>query len=98
MTLLISFKDAVNASVLDPAATSAVYYCDGTYENEADVHAHCPHAKLYAITTRGATGPNVFACDSETYDLTIEQTEAWVAAQIRLASPRSSSTPTRIAG
>lgn len=85
MALLISFKDAVNAAVLDPAATVAVFYCDGRYENRASVAARCPHAKLYAITVRGATGPGIFACDSETGDLTIAQTVDWVAEQTRLA-------------
>ena len=82
--LLINFKDAVNASVLDPGATHAVFYCDGAFENEAAVRARCPHAKLYAITTQGRTGHGIFACDSETGDLTIAQTEAWTAEQVRL--------------
>lgn len=84
MSLLINFKDAVNASVLDPNATVAVFYCDGDTANRSAVEDRCPHARLYAITVRGATGPGIFACDSETGDLTIAQTEAWVAEQIRL--------------
>jgi hypothetical protein len=84
MTKLIDFKDAVNAGVLDPGATNAVYYMDGRYANRAAVAARCPHAILHAITVRGATGPHVFACDSEAGDLTIQETEAWVAEQIRL--------------
>ena len=88
MSLLINFKDAVNASVLDPNATVAVFYCDGLFENEAAVRARCPHARLYAITTQGATGKGIFACDSETGDLTIAETVAWVGEQVRLgASP-----------
>lgn len=86
MALLINFKDAVDASVLDPNATHAVYYIDGRYANEAAVRARCPHAKLHAITVMGATGKDIFACDSETGDLTIPQTETWVAEQVRLGA------------
>src|ERR1700733_2688650 len=84
MPLLINFKDAVNASILDQTASHAVFYMDGDFENEAAVRAQCPHAKLYAITVRGATGHGIFACDSETGDLDIPQTEAWTAAQVAL--------------
>jgi hypothetical protein len=84
MTKLIDFRDAVNAAVLDPAATDAVYYLDGRYANRAAVAARCPHARLHAITVRGATGKHIFACDSENGDLTIPETEAWVAEQVRL--------------
>lgn len=84
MPALISFSDAVNASVLNPNATHAVFYMDGSFTNFAAVRAQCPHAKLYAITVRGATGKGIFACDSENGDLTIPQTEAWVAEQVRL--------------
>jgi hypothetical protein len=82
MTLLINFKDAVDASALDPAATVAVFYCDGRWPNRVQVAARCPHAKLYAITVLGATGHGIFACDSETGDLPIAQTESWVAEQV----------------
>jgi hypothetical protein len=82
MALLINFKDAVDASVLDPAATAAVYYYDGPYANRTAAAERCPHAKLYGITVRGATGPQVFACDSETGDLTIAETIAWVGQQV----------------
>jgi hypothetical protein len=84
MTLLINFKDAVNASVLDPEATVAVFYCDGPFENYAAVRARCPKAKLYAITTLGATGHGIFACDSETGDLSIPRTMQWNAEQVSL--------------
>lgn len=84
MAHLINFQDAVDASVLDPNATHAVYYMDGHFQNEQAVRARCPHAKLYAITVRGATGHGVFACDSETGDLDIPQTEQWVATQVSL--------------
>lgn len=84
MPLLLNFRDAVNPSVLDPKALWAVFYMDGHYENEAAVRAQCPHAKLFAITTQGATGHGIFACDSETYDLTVAQTMAWNAEQFRL--------------
>jgi hypothetical protein len=90
MPALISFKDAVNASALDPAATHAVFYMDGSFTNFAAVRARCPHAKLYAITTRGATGKGIFALDSENGDVdtgargSFPQTETWVAEQIRL--------------
>lgn len=81
---LIDFEDAVDASHLDPNATHAVYYADGAFANRAAVAARCPHAKLYAITVHGLTGPGIFACDSETGDLTVPETEAWVAEQVRL--------------
>lgn len=84
MPLLINFKDAVNASVLDPNALDAVFYMDGDFENEIAVRRQCPHARLFAITTRGATGHGIFACDSETGDLTVAETEAWVVEQVRL--------------
>jgi hypothetical protein len=90
MALLINFKDAVNANALDPKALDAVYYMDGAFQNEAAVHARCPLAALYAITVRGATGKGVFALDSENGDIdtgargNFPQTEAWVAAQMRL--------------
>jgi hypothetical protein len=79
--LLINFRDAVDASVLNPDATDAVFYCDGPCENRDAVAARCPHARLFAITTLGATGHGIFACDSETGDLTVAQTENWVAVQ-----------------
>ena len=82
--LLISFKDACDASVLDPNATVGVFYCDGHYANEAAVRARCPHARLYAITVFGQTGKDVFACDCETGDLTVAQAETWVVEQLRL--------------
>lgn len=85
--LLIDFKDAVNASVLDPGASHAVFYCDGSFQNEAQVRAQCPHARLYAITVFGRTGPGIFACDSETGDMNVDQTVAWVEEQIRLNVP-----------
>jgi hypothetical protein len=78
------FKDAVNPAGLDPNAEYAVYYMDGIYENEAAVRRQCPKAKLFAITTKGATGKGVFACDSETGDMSVPQTVAWVAEQVRL--------------
>jgi hypothetical protein len=84
MSLLIDFKDAVDASVLDPNATIGIFYCDGRWPNRAAVAARCPHAKLYAITVEGATGHGIFACDSETGDLTVWQTESWVAEQVAL--------------
>lgn len=90
MSLLINFKDAVNAAVLDPNATHAVFYMDGDFENEGAVRERCPHAKLYAITTRGATGHGIFALDSENGDIdtgargVFPKTEAWVAEQVRL--------------
>lgn len=84
MTLLINFKDAVNASVLNPAATEAVYYIDGRYQNEVAVRRQCPHATLHAITVTGETGTHIFACDSETGDLPIPKTVAWVAEQVKL--------------
>ena len=81
---LIDFKDAVNAENLDPSATVAVYYADGPEANEAAVRARCPHARLFGITTLGQTGKGIFACDSETGDLTVAQTEQWVVEQIAL--------------
>lgn len=84
MTAVIDFKDAVNPAALDPNARYAVFYIDGAFANEAAVRARCPHAKLFAITTQGRTGRGIFACDSELGDLTVAQTEAWVAEQIRL--------------
>lgn len=90
MPSLINFKDAVNASVLDPGATHAVFYMDGGFPNRSAVATRCPHAKLYAITTRGATGHGIFALDSENGDIDtgarghFPQTEAWVAEQVRL--------------
>lgn len=90
MGVLISFEDAVNASVLDPNATHAVFYMDGNYANRDAVAARCPHARLYAITVRGATGHGIFALDSENGDVdtgargVFPETEAWVAEQVRL--------------
>ena len=84
MSHLINFRDAVDASKLDPNARDAVYYMDGEFANEAEVRARCPHARLHAITVRGATGPHVFACDSELGDLTIPQTVAWTEEQVKL--------------
>jgi hypothetical protein len=81
---LIEFADTVTAEHLDPNQTHCVYYVDGLYANEAAVRARCPKAKLYGITVEGKTGKDVFACDSETGDLTVAATEAWVAAQIGL--------------
>lgn len=91
MSLLINFKDAVNASGLDPNATEAVYYMDGKFANEAEVRARCPHARLHAITTQGANGLHIFALDCETGNLGTTSSEllivkavAWVEEQIRL--------------
>lgn len=91
MSLLINFKDAVNPSVLDPNATVAVFYMDGRYANESAVHARCPKAKLYGITTQGATGKGVFALDCETGNLgansnaqLIAKAVAWVEEQVKL--------------
>lgn len=83
-TPLISFEDAVTASNLDPRQTHAVFYADGAYANRAAVAKACPHAKLYGITVRGQTGTGIFAADSETGDLTVPQTIAWVETQIHL--------------
>jgi hypothetical protein len=80
----IFFQDAVTASNLPSNATHAVYYADGTYANRSAVAARCPHAKLYGITVWGQTGPGIFACDSETGDMDVAQTVAWVAEQVRL--------------
>lgn len=86
MTLapLIDFQDAVTAANLDPNQKHAVFYADGPFANRTAVAAHCPQAKLYGITTWGQTGQGIFACDSETLDLTVPQTIAWVAEQVRL--------------
>lgn len=83
-TPLINFADAVTASNLDPNQTHAVYYADGAYANRTAVANRCPHAKLFGITVGGLTGSSIFACDSETGDLTVPQTEGWVARQIQL--------------
>lgn len=84
---LISFEDAVTARNLNPNQTHAVYYVDGAFANHTAVRAQCPHAKLYGITVFGAVGPGVFAVDSETGDLNVAQTIAWVAEQVKLKVP-----------
>lgn len=84
MPALIDFEDAVTAANLDPTQTHAVYYVDGRYANHGAVAARCPHAKLYGITVRGLTGKGIFACDSETGDLDVPSTVAWVTEQVRL--------------
>lgn len=90
MPQLINFEDAVTAANLDPNQAYAVYYEDGAYANRDAVAARCPHAKLFAITVHGATGPGIFCLDSENGDMdtgardVFPQTEAWVAEQVRL--------------
>jgi hypothetical protein len=82
---LISFEDAVTATNLDPNQTHAVYYADGRFANRDAVARQCPHAKLYGITVTGLlTGPGVFAVDSETGDVPVDRTLAWVEKQIKL--------------
>lgn len=83
--MLIDFKDAVTASNLDPAARYAVFYMDGRFANRAAVARRCPHAKLFGITVTGlVTGVGVFAVDSETGDVPVAGTLAWLEKQIRL--------------
>jgi hypothetical protein len=84
MPALIDFADAVTASNLDPNQTHAVYYVDGRFANRDAVAAQCPHAKLYGITVFGATGPGIFAADSETGDMTVDEVVAWAEEQIKL--------------
>jgi hypothetical protein len=86
-TPLISFQDAVTASNLDPSQKFAVYYADGRYANRTAVAQRCPHAKLFGITVGGLTGKTIFACDSETGDLTVPSTIRWVESQIALRVP-----------
>lgn len=82
--MLIDFQDATNASNLNPNQKYAVFYVDGRFANRAAVAARCPHAKLYGITVLGATGPGIFAADSETGDLSVASTLRWVETQIKL--------------
>lgn len=80
----LAFDDAVTAGNL-PGQKYSVYYEDGRYANYAAVRAkEGPNAKLYGITVRGATGHDIAICDCETGDLTIPETEAWVATQVHL--------------
>lgn len=81
---LISFDDAVTASNLNSNQKVAVFYADGHYANRLAVARQCPNAKLYGITVWGQTGPGIFACDSETGDMDVPQTLAWVEEQIHL--------------
>lgn len=81
---LVRFQDAVTAANIELPEQYGLYYMDGLFANHTAVAARLPHAKLFAITVRGATGPSVFACDCEVGDLTPAQAEAWVATQVRL--------------
>lgn len=84
---LISFEDAVTAGNLNPNQSHAVFYIDGVFANRDAVARRCPKAKLYGITVFGRLGRDVFACDCERGDMTVAQTVAWVAAQVRLNVP-----------
>jgi len=84
MPALIDFQDAVTATNLDPNQTHAVYYADGRFANRQAVAAQCPKAKLFGITVSGLTGQGIFACDSETGDMDVPSTVAWVAEQVSL--------------
>lgn len=84
---LIRFQDAVTAGNIELPEQYGVYYMDGLFANHGAVSARLPRAKLFAITVRGATGPNIFACDCEVGDLTPAHAEAWVAEQVRLGVP-----------
>ena len=81
------FQDAVTAANLNPAQTHGVYYVDGLFANGAAVRARCPNAVLKGITVHGRTGAEAAFCDCEKGDLTVAQTEAWVAEQIKLNVP-----------
>jgi hypothetical protein len=80
----ITFQDAVNAAALDPDQKHAVFYADGNWPNEAAVRARCPHAELFAITVRGATGHEYFCVDCETGDVSVAGAIAWVQKQVAL--------------
>ena len=80
---MIYFDDSTNAGNL-PDQEYGVYYVDGLYANEAKVRARLPKAKLYGITVFGKTGKDIFACDCEKGDMTIDKAASWVEEQIRL--------------
>lgn len=83
----IAFDDAVTAGNL-PGQKYSVYYADGRFANETDVRAkEGPGAKLYGITVRGLTGPAINICDCESGDMSVAETEVWVAEQVRLGVP-----------
>jgi hypothetical protein len=77
--LSVRAQDAVSAVNLDPAARYGFYYADGPFANLDAVRARCPHALLQSITVLGGDADN---CDSETGDLPIAQTIAWVERRL----------------
>jgi hypothetical protein len=83
-TPLINFQDAVTADNLSEGAAYGVYYEDGHYANYTAVRERLPHAELFGITVEGKTGHDVFAVDSETGDLPVDATVAWVEKQFQL--------------
>jgi hypothetical protein len=80
---MISFDDAVTAGNL-PGQKFSVYYADGRFANRTAVRAREPQGRLYGITVRGLTGPEINICDCESGDMSVAETEAWVAEQVRL--------------
>lgn len=83
--LSVRADDAVSAVNLPPDALYGFYYADGPYANLAAVRARCPHAKLQSITVLGGDADN---CDSETGDLPIPQTIAWVERRLAAGAYR----------
>lgn len=83
--IVIRAQDAVTAGNLPTEALFGFYYVDGRFANEAAVRARCPRAKLQSITVFGGDAD---ICDSETGDLDIPRTLAWVERRLAAGAYR----------
>jgi hypothetical protein len=77
--MTLTMYDSVNANSIPAGALYAAYYVDGAYANYQAIRNRCPHAHLFSITVRGGAAD---CCDSETGDLSVAQTETWIADRL----------------